>query len=255
MSARDELVGAAVAAAFKVSRFGLMLKVAGVGVALFLVLILFIAPIVMVGPTQSQAATCSPSDTDSPPGAPAMPGAPACPAPGGTGAVSGDAKTLAAALVQANAEGRLTYLEARHFDQIRWVAEGRAVEGCNVDVRVLQLLTIALQNFDSVGISDVNRNCTGQLLGAGTASSHNVRGGGEAVDISSLNGAPVDGDDADSRRLIQLLDAMVPSGTRVGQIQCREGRALILSNFTQFWDSCNHIHLDFAYTFGAPMNI
>jgi hypothetical protein len=41
---------------------------------------------------------------------------------------------------------------------------------------------------------------------------------------------------------------MVPEGARAGQINCRG--AMSFDHFTQFNDTCNHLHLDVGYTDG-----
>ncbi len=52
--------------------------------------------------------------------------------------------------------------------------------------------------FGRIGISDINRHCTGQIAGAGTESSHWIHGGGQAVDFYSLGGTPTTGADANA---------------------------------------------------------
>lgn len=160
--------------------------------------------------------------------------------------VSGDAQVLAERLVDAIGDGTLTFLEDRYADQVRAIAGSSVTAKCGLDVRTLQIITIALQTFTRVGISDLNRQCTGSLLGAGSGSSHWIDGGGKAVDFYSLAGLPVTGGDPRSLQLLTVLDQVVPTGTRAGQIGCRP--ATTLQHITQFTDSCNHLHIDVAYT-------
>jgi hypothetical protein len=162
--------------------------------------------------------------------------------------VSGDAKELATGLVAAIEEGRLRLLQPSYEKQIRDVAAGTDSEDCHIDPRILQIITISLQNFGTVGVSDLNRKCTGSLLGAGTNSAHYRLGGGRAVDFFSLDGRALTGGDGNSIRLLQVLDPMVPEGARAGQINCRGGMSF--EHFTQFNDTCNHLHLDVGYTDG-----
>ncbi|PPF66178.1 hypothetical protein C5C18_11770 [Rathayibacter tritici] len=171
----------------------------------------------------------------------------ALPAAGGC-TVSGDAVALAQGLVSAMDAGTLTLLEARYADQIRGVAAGTATAQCGLDVRTLQLITLAITQFGTVGISDLNRQCTGSLAGAGTGSSHWINGGGEAVDFYSLAGAALTGGDPASMQLLTRLSQIAPDGTRAGQVECRT--AVTLPHVTQFEDTCNHLHIDFAYTDG-----
>ena len=168
---------------------------------------------------------------------------------GGGCTVSADAAALAQQLVTAADTGQLRGLVPDHIKEIRWIAKGQTVPDCEIDTRVLQVMVLAVNQFHQVGVSDINRKCTGQLLGAGEQSSHWINGGGGAVDFYSLGGRPLTGADGQSLRLIGLLDPVLPAGARIGQLQCRQaaGRSVELEHITQFDDSCNHLHLDVAY--------
>lgn len=174
-------------------------------------------------------------------------------APAAGCAVSADSMTLAQQIMAAHAEGRFVTLagsdQPDHLFEIEAIATGKVIPDCGIDVGILQAMVVALNNFSSVGVSDINRKCTGQSLGAGANSSHNVDGGGHAVDFYSLNGTPITGADADSIKLIGLLDAIMPKGSRIGQSDCREvaGTTVTPANFSQIVDSCNHLHVDNAF--------
>jgi len=171
--------------------------------------------------------------------------------------VGGDAVALAQQIMTAHAEGRFTTLTSSqypdHVPEIEAIANGQTVADCGIDLGILQAMVVALNSFDSVGVTDINRLCTGQLLGAGVNSSHNLDGGGHAVDFYQLNGVAMTGADANSIQLIGLLDAVFPKGSRIGQVQCREqtGTSVTPTNFSQIVDSCNHLHVDNAYAKGA----
>lgn len=166
-------------------------------------------------------------------------------------AVSGDARALAANLVSAMASGKLVLAEDRYAAEIRGVADGTASSICGIDVRILQVITIALNNFPQVGVSDLNRQCTGSIEGAGTESAHWINGGGHAVDFYSLNGHGLTGCDTDSMKLLSILDPLVPAGTRAGQVQCRTAT---YSHIIQFADSLTHLHFDVGFTDGPVIN-
>ncbi|MFZ4896424.1 hypothetical protein ACL9RL_18430 [Plantibacter sp. Mn2098] len=174
-------------------------------------------------------------------------------APGGGCSVSADAVTLAQQIMTAHAEGRFKTLvgpnQPDHLPEIQAIANGQSVPDCGIDVGILQAMVVALNNFSAVGVSDINRKCTGQSLGAGPNSSHNLDGGGHAVDFYALNGASITGADADSIKLIGLLDALMPKGSRIGQADCRAaaGTTVTPANFSQINDSCNHLHVDNAF--------
>ena len=169
------------------------------------------------------------------------------------GALSNDAKTLAAALLQQVKAGRLTILEPRYEQEIADVAAGTQSAACGLDPRTLQIIQLALRSFRTVGVSDLNRRCTGSLLGAGNQSSHWINGGGQAVDFYAFDGTALTGGDSASMRFLRLLDQVVPAGARAGQIECRAETAFV--HLTQFDDTCNHLHIDVAFTSGAPLTL
>ena len=165
--------------------------------------------------------------------------------------VSPTVQALAVQIMGAVASGRLVGSTPNHIPEIADLAEGHAVAGCGVDYRVLQAISVALDNFNQVGVSDINRRCTGQIEGAGTDSAHYADGGGHAVDFYLLNGSPLTGGDAKSMQLIRILDPLVPDGTGLGQIECRS--SMDLTNFKPFDDTCNHLHIDFLKSDGATL--
>jgi len=165
--------------------------------------------------------------------------------------VSASVRELATKLMAAVASGRLVGSTPNHIPEIQNLAEGRVVPGCGVDYRVLQAIDVALDTFGSVGVSDINRRCTGQIEGAGTESAHYADGGGHAVDFYLLDGHPLTGGDAESIKLIQALDPIVPDGSGLGQIECRA--SMDLQNFKPFDDTCNHLHLDFLNAQGPSL--
>lgn len=177
-------------------------------------------------------------------------------ASGGSCGVGGDAQALAQELVTAAGNGQLRVLESRYLSQIQAAAAGQKVTDCGIDVRILQIMVLAVRSFETVGVSDINRKCTGSRLGAGTGSSHWINGGGGAVDFYALNGRTLSGADSQSIRLISMLDPIMPDGARVGQSQCRDvaGISLALRNLREFPDDCNHLHVDIAYAKG-PLNV
>lgn len=166
-------------------------------------------------------------------------------------AVSPTVQALAVQLMGAVAAGRLVGSTPNHIPEIANLAEGKVVPGCGVDYRVLQAISVALDNFSQVGISDINRKCTGQIEGAGTDSAHYADGGGHAVDFFLLNGSALTGGDAKSLQLIRLLDPLVPKGSGLGQAECRG--SISVQNFAPFDDTCNHVHIDFLKSQGATL--
>ncbi|MFB2555483.1 hypothetical protein [Herbiconiux liangxiaofengii] len=163
-------------------------------------------------------------------------------------------RSLAQELVDAMDSGKLVGSVPDHMKEIRWIAQGVTVPDCGVDYRILEIIAIAVRNFDQVGVSDINRKCTGQIEGAGTSSSHYIDGGGHAVDFYLLNNKSLNGADAGTLKLISILDPVMPVGSRVGQAGCRAsaGVTVNLTNWTEFDDSCTHMHVDVPVT-DAPL--
>jgi hypothetical protein len=163
-------------------------------------------------------------------------------------------RSLAQELVNALDSGKLVGSTPDHTKEIRWIAQGVTVPDCGVDYRILEIIAIAVRNFDQVGVSDINRKCTGQIEGGGTSSSHYIDGGGHAVDFYLLNNQSLNGADANTLRMISLLDPVMPVGSRVGQAGCRAsaGVSVHLTNWTEFDDSCTHMHVDVPVT-DAPL--
>lgn len=165
--------------------------------------------------------------------------------------VSGDSQALALELVQRMDDGTFTAFTDPE-QQIRWIAAGTNVPDCGIDVRTLQIMVLATREFDRVGVSSINRLCTHDDAGGGTLP-HVREGGGKSVDFYMLDGRSLTGADGLTLRLIGMLDAVVPAGSRIGQSNCRasDGVQLSLQHFTQFPDTCTHLHVDFADTDGV----
>jgi len=169
----------------------------------------------------------------------------------GCGTMSSDSQALAQELVTHLDDGTLAG-PTRHMAPIRSIAQGVVVPDCGIDSRILQVIVIAVRQFDQVGVSSINRKCTNEILGAGALSSHYIDGGGHAVDFNSLNGHRLTGADGLSLRLIGVLDPPMPTGSRIGQVQCRAkaGVPLVLENFGQLIDHCTHLHVDMGNATG-----
>ena len=158
--------------------------------------------------------------------------------------VPADARAAAAALVGAIKAKKLNFLEPRYQQQIFNMADGTATPDCTIDAHVLQLIVVAVQSFQQVGVSDLNRRCTGMTSGAGTASAHWK---GKAVDFYAINRQSLTGADPLSVQLIHVLDPYAPHGSSAGQSDCRSRARVtlgVLTNFTSdFPDTCNHQHI------------
>ncbi|KQO09645.1 hypothetical protein ASF06_05115 [Agreia sp. Leaf244] len=160
--------------------------------------------------------------------------------------VSKESQKLAQELMAAVAAGRLKGSVPDHIPEIQALADGVVKPDCGIDLRILQVMVIAVRSFNTVAVSDINRKCTGQIEGGGTSSSHYTNGGGHAVDFYLINGASVPGADANTVKFAEILDPIMPPGSNLGQGECRSsaGISLNLQNFKEFSDSCTHMHID-----------
>ncbi|WP_172582827.1 DUF4214 domain-containing protein [Subtercola boreus] len=168
--------------------------------------------------------------------------------------VSSNPIELAQTLVEAHDDGTFRTNPTLIFDrEITPLAQGQALSGCTLDLRILQVLVLTLQNFGSLSVSDLQRPCIGSSLNCGppTYSVHCLNPG-EAIDFTSVGGNGLNGSNTATFDLLRYLDTFVPRGTNAGQANCRSG--LSLTNINQFSDSCNHQHVDFRNT-DAALNV
>lgn len=150
---------------------------------------------------------------------------------------SGNAQELAQQILDS---GRITG-DGRYIAQIQAVAGGD--NSCNINPTILGLL-LALSEEYTIYITSLNRFCTGVLTASGTASYHYREGGGHAVDIGIVNGQSSTGATPNDVALIQDALPLMPSGSGVGQSNCRSTPLTLPSGIREFSDSCNHIHLE-----------
>lgn len=185
---------------------------------------------------------------------------------GGASVVGGltqDAVETAKKLVDAKNAGKLRYIIGdprygrEYSGQVSAVANGANCEGCAagavLDLRVMQIMQLAIAKFGSVGVSDLNRRCYNTPQASGTASAH---WRGMACDFTSLGGSVLNGYNAASVNLLKYLDPIVPPGCGVGQAQGRIAHGVSVSTrgfTTQFSDSLTHLHMDFGHT-TAPLS-
>ena len=158
--------------------------------------------------------------------------------------VPANAQQAAQQLVTAIQSGKLVFLDSRYRQQVINMADGTATPECTLDVHILQAMVLAVNNFQQVGVSDLNRRCTGETPGAGTSSQHWK---GKAVDFYALNHQSLNGSNALDLQLIRLLDSMMPHGSGLGQAQCRLAAGDSVGNLVnfilQFSDTCDHQHV------------
>jgi hypothetical protein len=172
------------------------------------------------------------------------------------GAVGGNAQQLAQGLVAKINAGKITGLSPDHLREIRWIADGEVRPNCGIDTRVLQIITIATNTFDSIGISDINRACTGQRPGAGASSAHVVNGGGHAVDFYSFDRVPTTGAEPNAIKLLRALDPVMADGSGFGQSNCRRNAGTSIPlNTREFSDTCNHFHVQVDPNGAQPMKV
>lgn len=149
----------------------------------------------------------------------------------------------------------LTNPPSIYTNEIAPYANGAPASGCQVDVRILQVLELVIRHTGSVTVSDIQRPCIGSSENCGPPNySVHCAQPGAAIDFAVAGGSPLTGNDDVSRSIIADLDPLVPSGTNVGQVDCRSANPVLTTNFSQFPDKCNHLHIDFRNT-TAQLNV
>lgn len=167
-------------------------------------------------------------------------------------------QAVAQMLVDYKSQGKLTTIPSAIFaNEIAPAATGSATADCAVDKRIYQIIAHTIQKFGSATVTDIQRPCIGSNLhcGAPVYSLH-CRIPGLAVDFSYIGGSGLNGSNSASILFLQDLNTYVPTGTQVGQADCRSaaGDSLVLSNIRQFSDTCNHQHVDLGST-SAPLRL
>jgi hypothetical protein len=182
-------------------------------------------------------------------------------APPARAAVGSTPQQAALILKQAHDVGTLTTVPASIYDkEIAPIANGTApASGCEVDLRVFQVLDLALQWFGKVEVTDIQRPCIGSQLncGAPTYSVH-CASPGAAVDIDRLGDTYLHGNESINLQFLNNLDSVAIGnasnsiGANVGQSNCRTTNNW--THLNEFSDTCNHQHIDFR-NISAPLNI
>jgi hypothetical protein len=158
--------------------------------------------------------------------------------------VNGNGQELAATIMAATAQGKIQWLTPAYRDQVQAIADPASWNGdtftgdCAIDTRILQVIVVATQTFPKLGISDLNRRCTGSTPGAGVYSYHWQ---GKAVDFYSFDGTATNGRDENAMTLIPKLDAISNPGAAIGQMGCPGGTPS-LKTMHELNDTCNHLH-------------
>lgn len=157
-----------------------------------------------------------------------------------------DPQALAQTLMHANEAGRFDSVSTGVIAEIiAPVAAGEApAPGCELDLRVFQLLVLVLEAYGTLTISDLARSCPGVAQNPPCPTTY----------ISPHCSSPVRGIDfvrvgevrlrggAESIPFLRLLDVIVPTGTLAGQLQCGS-RATLVNITLRIDDTCTHIHL------------
>ncbi len=159
------------------------------------------------------------------------------PTPGPTGQLpTGEASNLAQQILDS---GRVTG-DARYMSQIQGIADGSGE--CPVNPTILSLILELSKSF-TLNISSLNRRCTGVLTESGESSYHYREGGGHAVDFNYVNGVHSTGATSEDIKLLNVAIGLLPSGSGIGQSNCRSTPLQLPSGIREFSDSCNHIHI------------
>lgn len=160
---------------------------------------------------------------------------------GGCEAIAtGDPTQLAQQIMTFTKAGKIKWNSPVYEAQVQAYADSDGVPpSCYLDPRLLQVIVAVASKFGPIGISDVNRQCTGDTPGAGTSSYHWK---GKAVDFTIFGGVVTSGRDAGADAVIQYLDQITNARGAVGQEFCGSLAGYTLQNLYTFDDSCNHLH-------------
>lgn len=170
--------------------------------------------------------------------------------------VSGSEQAAAQTLVSHMASGKLQFHHSDGWSygyQVEQLANGNG--SCGLALPILQLIEIACNMFDSVGITDLNRACTGVLPGGSGYSAHWV---GRAIDFSTFNGTPLTGYDEYSIQYIRAIEPLLPDGSQVGQADARQANGNYFpmrDGISQIADAWNHLHVDVGRWTTAGLNL
>ncbi|WP_137877913.1 hypothetical protein [Microbacterium sp. 4NA327F11] len=134
--------------------------------------------------------------------------------------------------------------------QLEMVAAGDT--RCNLNLGILQLISVAANAIGQVTISSLNRNndCTGTDSTSIAGSYHSIQGGGHAVDFA---GPGATGADPTSMRIIAALLPYLPARagtdpyyTFIGQSECRSAPLNLPAGVYEGNDTCNHLHVNIS---------
>lgn len=160
---------------------------------------------------------------------------------GGCEAIAtGDPTALAQQIMTLTNAGKIRWMTPAYEAQVQAYANSNGVApSCYLDPRLLQVIAAVATKFAPIGISDLNRKCTGDTPGAGVYSYHWK---GKAVDFTIFNGIVTTGRDAGADAVIQYLDQITNARGAVGQASCGSLDGYQLQNLYTFNDFCTHLH-------------
>lgn len=149
---------------------------------------------------------------------------------------TGEAKSIAKQIIDS---GKVTG-DARYMSQIQGIADGSGE--CPVNPTILSLILELSKSF-TLNISSLNRRCTGVKTKSGESSYHYREGGGHAVDFNYVNGVHATGATSEDIKLLGTAAPLLPSGSGIGQSNCRSAPLQLPAGVREFSDSCDHIHI------------
>lgn len=162
-----------------------------------------------------------------------------------TGDVPANVQDAAVTIVTLQQAGKVDFRKD-NADQVASLAAGTASASCQIDVRVLQLIILGVEWYGHVTVSDLNRLCRGDCsIGAGVFSMH-CKSPSLALDLVDLGGMGLSGADAKSVDFVRRLATVLPSGSGIGQSDCRADAGIFVQTpgIRQFADGCTHLHLE-----------
>lgn len=173
-------------------------------------------------------------------------GGPSTPAPESSNLPSGTNQELAKKIIESGkVDGdQIVMRQIQAYADTGKPSSGYNNRECHVNPTIMKML-YELSTVHHIYLTSLNRYCINYLTASGSSSYHWRDGGGHAVDIGIVDGMVSTGATRNDIKLIKYISSKLPSGSMVGQLDCRTRIGVTLTlPIRQFDDTCNHIHFN-----------
>lgn len=143
-------------------------------------------------------------------------------------------------------DGNKTQIYEREI--LPYAQSGVVADGCDVDIRILQVLAMAVDKFGSITVSDIGRPCIDEKINCDF--SLHCYDPARAIDVTYVGASWVKESPSARVNYLQFLDSVVPSGSQAGQFNCASMPAFSSIRSVKDVD-CSHQHFDLGGTTAA----